>query len=312
MMNQTKQENGKSEFILKQTHNQQTCIRVHLILAKDSTPVKARYKVTLSNRKKKALAADGPHFKDFAAEQEYEIFRLYYADLYKEENEFLLDDELRILCEIAYEAKETIVTGSSSSDETENSSHSGTMASHFKQLFDNKTSTDVVIDVKGQKFDVHKVVLAARSPVFHAMFQNDLTEKKTNTLEIQDIEPDVFAEVLRFLYTDEINNLDELSTDLLAASDKYMLDLLKAKCEVSLSRNITVESCGTLLILSHLYSSRGLKKKLLDFARSHSDVVVETTSWQELLKSAHPQLLRDISVAMMTTRPSSGQGSNKK
>ena len=139
------------------------------------------------------------------------------------------------------------------------------------------------------------------------MFQNDLTEKKTNTLEIQDIEPDVFAEVLRFLYTDDVNNLDELSTGLLAAADKYMLDRLKAKCESFLSRNVTVENCGTLLILAHLYSARGLKKKLLHFARFHSSEVVETTSWQGLLESAHPQLIRDIMVAMMATRPTSGQ-----
>ena len=42
------------------------------------------------------------------------------------------------------------------------------------------------------------------SAVFRAMFQTNLTEMQTNTLNIEEIEPAVFAEVLRFIYTDKV------------------------------------------------------------------------------------------------------------
>ena len=133
------------------------------------------------------------------------------------------------------------------------------------------------------------------------MFQNDLTEKQTNTLEVRDIEPEVFLEVLRFIYTDKVEKLDDMAPQLLAAADKYMLDLLKTKCEISRARNVTFENCGELLILADLHSAKDLKNILLDFVRCHSSEVAVTSNWQKLLETANPQLLRDISITVMST-----------
>ena len=119
--------------------------------------------------------------------------------------------------------------------------------------------------MQGVDFEAHKVVLVARSPVFDAMFQANLTEMQSNTLIIEDIEPIVFAEVLRFLYTDEVINLEDRTSDLLAAADKYMLDLLKLKCEAHLDKKITVENCSKLLLLADLHSAERLKKNCLGF-----------------------------------------------
>ena len=139
------------------------------------------------------------------------------------------------------------------------------------------------------------------------MFQSDLNEKKTSPLIIEDIEPEAFNQFLRFIYTDQVENLNEFAPRLLPLADKYMLDLLKAQCESSLSRNISVETCGKLLFLAHLHSASGLKEKVLDFVRSRSVDVIETTGWQELLQSADSNLLRDISVAIMTPRSHSNK-----
>ena len=124
--------------------------------------------------------------------------------------------------------------------------------------------------------------------------------------EIREIEPDVFSEVLRFIYTDKVEKLDELASALMVAADKYMLDLLKTMCEESLARNVTLDNCCELLILAHLHSAQGLLKVLLDFVCSHSFQVAATPNWQKFLNSAHPQLLRDISMTVMT-RPSASQ-----
>ena len=223
-------------------------------------------------------------------------------DLYKGKNKFMPEDELHIECEIAYyETQETTVSGPSTPLMPLIPNHSNrSFISHFQQLFCNKSLADVTIDVKGKKFDAHKLILSARSPVFFTLFQND--EKKTiYTLEVQDIEPDVFHEVLRFIYTDKVEKLDAMAPQLLAAADRYMLDLLKTECEVSLARNVTLANCGELLILAHLHSANNLKKIFLDFVRCHSSEVAVTSNWQKLLTFAHPQLLRDISMAMMTT-----------
>ena len=278
-------------------------ISLYLVLEKPKTAsIMVSYKLTLMNSKRKTIAVNGPHSMEFSTsvicrgEEKFVSLQ----DLYRERNNFFPDDELHIKCELSYQIKETTISGSSLFNSLP---QVGTWIEHYQQLMESKSLSDVTIDVNGQIFESHKLVLSARSPVFNAMFITDLTERKTNTLEIQDIEPDVFIEVLRFIYTDEVKNMDELAPELLAAADKYMLVLLKSKCEASLARNITVENCSELLILAHLHSAENLKKILLDFVRCHSPEVAEKASWQKLIESAHPQLLRDISTALMTTHP---------
>ena len=47
-----------------------------------------------------------------------------------------------------------------------------------------------------------------RSPVFRAMFQADMAEKKTKKVDIQDLHPDVVAEMLQFIYSGNTPNLN--------------------------------------------------------------------------------------------------------
>ena len=214
-------------------------------------------------------------------------------------------DELHIKCELIYEGNPTSLTGHSTpSLPTVSTSGIGNLVDHYKQLMESKSQSDIIIHVKQKKFEAHKLILSTRSPVFLAMFENNHTEKKTNTVKIEGIEPTVFAEVLRFIYTDEVENLDELAAELLAAAERYMLDFLKAKCEAYLSEKITVETCAELLLLADLHSADRLKKMVLDFFRFRIAEVAETASWQQLMKSANPLLFRDISMVFIP-KPSS-------
>lgn len=49
----------------------------------------------------------------------------------------------------------------------------------------------------------HKLFLAKSSPVFEAMFFGEMAEK--NSISIQDVQPEVFKDLLKYIYTDKIN-----------------------------------------------------------------------------------------------------------
>ena len=60
---------------------------------------------------------------------------------------------------------------------------------------------DVTIVVADQEFRAHKVILAASSPYFKAMFATAFDEKDHSKIIIQDIIPKYFEMILEFIYT---------------------------------------------------------------------------------------------------------------
>lgn len=71
-------------------------------------------------------------------------------------------------------------------------------------------------------------VSAARSPVFAAMFEHEMEERKHNRVAITDVDHEVLREMLRFIYTGKATNLEKMADDLLAAADK-VIDKLSYK-----------------------------------------------------------------------------------
>ena len=62
--------------------------------------------------------------------------------------------------------------------------------------------------------------ILARSPVFAAMFEHEMEERKQNRVAITDVDHEVLKEMLRFIYTGKAPNLEKMADDLLAAADK--------------------------------------------------------------------------------------------
>lgn len=76
----------------------------------------------------------------------------------------------------------------------------------LKQLLTSGDIADVVINVGGVHLSAHRCILCARSPVFCAMLKNEMTERMTGTICIDDVDPQVMQECLTFMYTDECSD----------------------------------------------------------------------------------------------------------
>ena len=95
------------------------------------------------------------------------------------------------------------------------------------------------------------------------MFSHDMEEKKNCRVEVKDVEPEVMAELLRFIYTGKTAaNLESMAADLLAAADKYALERLKVMCEAALCDGLTVETLSDVLQLADLFSAKQLKAQV--------------------------------------------------
>ncbi|XP_040597055.1 speckle-type POZ protein-like [Mesocricetus auratus] len=134
-----------------------------------------------------------------------------------------------------------------------------TMADELEKLWENSLFTDCLLFVAGQEFRAHKAILAARSPVFRAMFEHDMEESRTNRVEIHDLDPRGFKAMVGFIYTGKAPDLHNMADSVLAAADKYGLERLKFICEHALYKDLSVENAAHTLFLADLHSAGQLK-----------------------------------------------------
>ena len=159
--------------------------------------------------------------------------------------------------------------------------------------FSQKDFTDVQIQCGDKIFECHEFILSARSPVFKAMFQVEMKEKKTKKVVVKDIHPDVFEELLTFIYTGKCPNVDNLTRALFGAADKYQVELLKTICIEKLCNRIDVKNCVDFLIIGDMYQADILKKISLDFISKNVGIICDLGGWKESLLG-NPSLMADV------------------
>ncbi|KAH0499977.1 Speckle-type POZ protein [Microtus ochrogaster] len=167
------------------------------------------------------------------------------------------------------------------------------------ELWENSRFTDCCLVVADQEFWAHKAILAARSPVFRAMFEHDMQEGRINHIEIHDLKPEVFKAVMYFIYTGKEPDLLSMADAVLAAADKYGLERLKVMCEKALCRDLSVENAAHTLFLADLHSSVHLKSRAMDFITAHASNVFQTLSWNTVVDS-YAYLVAEVCVSLVS------------
>ncbi|XP_065205303.1 speckle-type POZ protein-like isoform X14 [Planococcus citri] len=163
-------------------------------------------------------------------------------------------------------------------------------------LFENQEFTDVVLSVNGNDFPTHKLVLAARSPVFHAMFKHNTIENELNRVNIEDSNEQVVGEMLKYIYTGECPNLKKFARGLLAAADKYDLYQLKTMCAKTLFEELSVENAASFLALADMHGVKELKNKVIKFIVSNPIEVMGTEGWKNIRSSF--ELIDEVCLAI--------------
>ena len=175
-----------------------------------------------------------------------------------------------------------------------------TFIPEFSTLFENEDFTDITIVVEDVEFKAHRVVLAVRCQLLAGQFQSGMKDSTIASLTVIDstITPLIFREILRYIYTDQVDTtvLQEDPTHLMAAADIYGLDRLKLICEETMAKKMNAETCGWMLLAADQHHAEQLKRCCLLFIVRNMKAIVETESFQHLMLD-HPQLMKEILLA---------------
>ena len=198
------------------------------------------------------------------------------------------------LCKILCHVKNEPVTSAANLPDLPMDS-CGALSTQFEKLFEEMQFSDVNFLIGGREFPAHKSILAARSKVFAAMFQDPVKENSTNQIAIEDMEPEVFEELLRFIYTGRVllDKMETLASGLFIAADKYLLDELKGKCGNYLLHHMSPDNCIVLLLHGDLINPSERLKEAAKFFRRYTIEVMATDGWEKA-KQENPVALVKI------------------
>ena len=168
------------------------------------------------------------------------------------------------------------------------------LSEDISTFFEDQILKDFSFFIQGKEFTAHKIILAARSEVFAAMLKNEMSEGLTSKVIIDDIEPEIFEKMLRFIYSDKINDLNAREAFLLfVAAHRYDLHKLKNICILSLYENLSIDTVIKTLQLADLYSLEKLRQHAMEFLSLHHNELKNTSEFLSMVRS-HPHFALEL------------------
>merc|ERR1711936_1548745 len=206
-----------------------------LLVSCNKSEVRAKFKFSILNAKREETKAmESQRAYRFVQGKDWGFKKFIRRDfLMDEANGLLPEDKLTMFCEVSVVADSVNVSGQSLMSSLKVPEIQ--LSDNIHSLLETGNFSDMALKIGDTTIPVHKSILAARSPVFCAMFQHDLEENKQGFVTITDLELDSLKEMLKFIYTGKVEQLETMADSLLAAADKYALDRLKVMCEEALA-----------------------------------------------------------------------------
>ncbi|KAJ8680820.1 hypothetical protein QAD02_016607 [Eretmocerus hayati] len=165
---------------------------------------------------------------------------------------------------------------------------------NYETLLLNGKFSDFTVSIANKELFLHKDILSSRSLYFFKMFDNEMKENNTNSVNIDDFTYDVMLEFFRYIYAAKVNDIKIHMVDLLVAADKYALEDLKSLCEHEMIKALSLDNALNFLSLANCHNARKLEAQCLKFIVLNAKDIVESPNYDlgELPKKLTNELFR--------------------
>lgn len=151
---------------------------------------------------------------------------------------------------------------------------------------------DVVLMVQGREFPVHRIVLAACSDYFCAMFTNQMSETEKSTVELYDVPASVVEVLLDFVYTETVDVSVENVQELLPAACLLQLNGVKQACSEFLEKQLDPSNCLGIRLFAENHHCDLLQQAAELYTFKYFDDVTKHEEFQSLCFGDVEDLLR--------------------
>ncbi|KAL2556820.1 BTB/POZ and MATH domain-containing protein 2 [Forsythia ovata] len=183
----------------KSVEDNATYVSLFIALASEGTDVRALFELTLLDQSGNERHKVHSHFGRALESGPYTLkyrgsmwgYKRFFKRTNLEGSDYLKDDCLQVHCCVGVVRSNTEGPKIYSIPVPPSD-----IGRHFGQLLESGKGTDVNFEVDGEIFSSHKLVLAARSPVFRAQLYGPMKDQNTQCIKIEDMEAPVFKSVI--------------------------------------------------------------------------------------------------------------------
>ncbi|XP_067582073.1 actin-binding protein IPP isoform X5 [Pseudorca crassidens] len=167
--------------------------------------------------------------------------------------------------------------------------HAQLILAQINKMRNGQHFCDVQLQVGKETFKVHRLVLAASSPYFAALFAGGMKESSKDVVQILGIEAGIFQILLDFIYTGIVNIGVNNVQELIVAADMLQLTEVVNLCCEFLKGQIDPLNCIGIFQFSEQIACHDL----LEFTENYIHVhFLEVHSGEEFLALTKDQLIR--------------------
>ncbi|XP_014227693.1 speckle-type POZ protein-like [Trichogramma pretiosum] len=185
--------------------------------------------------------------------------------------------------------------------ESDNTNKVLVLKCNFNWLFLNKNFSDVILKTACEKeIPAHTGVLSIASSVFKDMFNRNMLENRSKSVNLIDVSYEAAVESLRYIYTGVVETQEfSLTSELLTAADEYQIEELKNECEEILSSSLSIENVVKARKIADKCSVKHLKKEAVDFIKRN---ISGPLDYDDISNMILVELLRYIYTGGVETR----------
>ncbi|XP_077364667.1 kelch repeat and BTB domain-containing protein 2 [Festucalex cinctus] len=141
-----------------------------------------------------------------------------------------------------------------------NADYAVSLLEQLKFFYEQKLLTDVVLLVDDTEFPCHKMVLAACSSYFRAMFMGGLSESKQTHVHLRNVDPATLQIIISYAYTGHLAISDSTVEPLYETACFLQVENALVQCRDYLVKKINPDNCVRMLSIGDLFSCSELKQ----------------------------------------------------
>ncbi|KAG5063166.1 hypothetical protein JHK85_004349 [Glycine max] len=179
----------------KSVEDNATYVSLFIALASEGTDVRALFELTLLDQSGKERHKVHSHFERTLESGPYTLkyrgsmwgYKRFFKRTALETSDYLKDDCLSVNCSVG-----VVKSHTEGPKIYKIPIPPSNMGQQFGKLLESGKGSDVSFEVNGEIFAAHKLVLAARSPVFRAQLFGPMKDQNTHCIKVEDMEAPVF------------------------------------------------------------------------------------------------------------------------